>query len=70
MKSVYVRLYTLKIVRQYGSRGFAEIPHICEAVFVANQPNGTIIVELLKDCATYKAGRKIAIYPRDYDVQR
>jgi hypothetical protein len=61
MKKVNVMLYTYKSIRHYGGREIITTPHSCEANYLYYQDDGTHVVELLKDCANYKAGHKIAL---------
>jgi hypothetical protein len=65
---VKVRLFTYKSFRHYGGREITTTPHICEALFIADQKH-TQVVELLADCAGFKKGHKIAVNNKDFDIK-
>ena len=65
MKQVQVKLYTYKWYRHYGGRNITTNAHTCKANYLLDQENGTHLVELLEDCANYKAGHKIAVHNKD-----
>ena len=67
---VKVRLTRFKTIRQYGSRAFSPIPHICDAIFFANQNSvgQPFIVELREEFNGLPVGHKIAVSEKDFDV--
>jgi len=65
--TINVRLYTYKSFRHYGGREITTTPNICPAILIESK-NNTHIVELLKDCAGYKAGHKIGVLNKDYNI--
>lgn len=67
--TVKVRLYTYKSFRHYGGREITTTPHVCNATFIKNQIDHTILVELLENCAGHKAGTQIAVLEKDFDIK-
>jgi hypothetical protein len=66
---VQVRLHAYKSFRHYGGREITTYNHICNAVFVAPQSDGTMLVKLTETCAGFKAGHLIAVNKIDFDVK-
>lgn len=60
-----IRLYTYKSFRHYGGREITTKTHLCRALFVDNQTDGTVLFQLLDDCAGYKKGNKVSILAKD-----
>jgi hypothetical protein len=65
---IKIRLTTYKSFRHYGGREITPTYHICNAKLIAEQRDHTFYVELLEDCAIWKAGYKIAVLPINYNV--
>lgn len=64
---IKVRLFTSKSFRHYGGREITTTPHICDAIFIADQKH-TQVVQLLSDCAGYSKGHKIAVDNKDFNI--
>ena len=65
---VTVRLYNYKSFRHYGGREITTTAVLCKAIVIKSQTDSTTVVELLEDCTGYKAGRTIAIQPKDFNI--
>ena len=65
---VKIRLYTYKSFRHYGGREINTTSHICSAIFLFEQTDGTNVCQLCEDCAGYKIGSKIAILEKDFNL--
>lgn len=65
---IKVRLFTYKSFRHYGGREITTTPHICLAKFIKSQSDHTEVVELLEPCAGWKAGHKIAVQTKDFNL--
>jgi hypothetical protein len=68
--TVKVRLRSFRTIRQYGSRAFSPITHICNAEFVAKQDSvgQPFIVKLSEEFNGLPVGHKIAVSEKDFNV--
>ena len=66
---IKVRLFTYKSFRHYGGiREISTTSHICEALYVKTEPNGTNLVELVEECEGYRKGHYIAVTDTDFNL--
>ena len=64
-----IRLQEFKSFRHYGGREITTYNHLVEAEFITQQRDGSYLCILKEDGAGFKAGHKISVIAKDFDVK-
>lgn len=64
---IRVRLFSYKSFRHYGGREITTNAHFCDALFLEDQGSSKV-VSITDDCAGYKAGHKISVMNKDFNL--